>query len=517
MSFTCAISNEVPESPVVSPFSGAVYEKRLIEKYINENGKDPISGDSITIDQLIEIKGQTIIKPRPPTATSIPAILKMMQDEWDATMLHSFTLRQQLQTARQELSHALYQHDAACRVIARLSKEVNAAREALATLKPHAAISTGPLFEQQQYNNGAGGMIEVNENVEANMEEPGMTPDVVKKLQDKAAVLTAARKQRGKSVPEDLVKIDDIKNYTQIASHTGLHSASIPGITCLDLHAQDPALVITGGNDKNAIVFNKDKEQVVATLKGHQKKIEKAIYHPTEPNVCITSSSDATIKIWNVEQQSCQHTILAHEAPVTGLSLHATGDYVLSVSLDEKWAFSDIRSGRTLCRVTVVDENGVSQKLTTAQFHPDGLIFGVGTANGVVKIWDLNEQVNLTNFADHTGAIKAVSFSENGYYLATAAEDSCIKLWDLRKLRNFKTVKLDDKYEVRDLCFDQSGSYLAIAGTDVRVFHTKQWQELCVLTNHSDVATGVRFGANASFLATTGQDRSLRYFAQPAQ
>jgi len=108
------------------------------------------------------------------------------------------------------------------------------------------------------------------------------------------------------------------------------------------------------------------------------------------------------------------------------------------------------------------------QPLTTAQFHPDGLIFGTGTADSQVKIWDLKEQSNVANFPGHTGPITAISFSENGYYLATAAEDSCVKLWDLRKLKNFKTLQLEESYEVKDICFDQSGTYLAVAGTDVR-------------------------------------------------
>lgn len=61
-----------------------------------------------------------------------------------------------------------------------------------------------------------------------------------------------------------------------------------------------------------------------------------------------------------------------------------------------------------------------------------------------------------------------MAFSENGYYLATAADDASIKLWDLRKLKNFKSIQLDEGYQIKDLCFDQSGTYLAAAGTDVR-------------------------------------------------
>ena len=105
------VCSEVPEEPVLSPVSNNVFERRLVVKYIHENGTDPINGEPLAEDQLLEIKGSAhveiflceqlertivlisahppkfyaanpLVKPRPPSATSIPAILKLLQDEW---------------------------------------------------------------------------------------------------------------------------------------------------------------------------------------------------------------------------------------------------------------------------------------------------------------------------------------------------------------------------------------------------------------------------------------------------
>jgi len=503
-SLICAISNEVPENPVVSPVSGQVYERRLIEKFIGENGVDPINKEPLSEEQLIEIKCSPLVKPKPPSATSIPAILKSLQDEWDAVMLHSFTLRQQLQTARQELSHALYQHDAACRVIARLNKEVTAAREALATLKPQAAPMMGS--GTPQVTSQVADPVQTGESQEVT----GITEEIVEKLQEKATVLTQERKKRGKTVPEGLCSSESMKQFSVKSSHPGLHSASVPGILALDISVANSNKIVTGGADKNATVFNKETEQVVAVLKGHTKKVNRVVYHMSE-DVVITGSHDTTVRVWNAANSTCGHVLRVHDGPVTGLSLHATGDYVLTTSIDQHWTFSDINTGKLVSRVT---DTSAPVPLTCAQFHPDGLIFGTGTGDAQIKIWDLKEQSNVANFPGHTGQISALAFSENGYYLATAADDCCVKLWDLRKLKNFKTLQLDEGYEVRDLSFDSSGSYLAVAGSDVRMYLCKQWDTLKVISEHTAMATGIRFGENANYVASTSMDRTLKIYAE---
>lgn len=120
--------------------SGNVFEKRLIEAYIAENGKDPVTGEELTLDDLVELKSSRTVRPRPPTLTSIPSLLSVFQNEWDALALETYTLRQHLTQTRQELSRALYEHDAAVRVITRLSRERDEAREALSKITINGSV-----------------------------------------------------------------------------------------------------------------------------------------------------------------------------------------------------------------------------------------------------------------------------------------------------------------------------------------------------------------------------------------
>ncbi|CAG8483880.1 8425_t:CDS:2 [Ambispora leptoticha] len=502
----CAISGEPPQEPVISKKSGHVFEKSLILKYITSNGKDPITGEEISEDDLLELKiSPDTVKPRPPTLTSVPSLLSTFQKEWDSLMLETYTIKQQNQQLRQELSHALYMHDAACRVIARLIKERDAAREELANVQTHIGVppptDTAVTEPMEVEDEGARGINE----------------KVIEKLDETSKELSKNRKKR--KPPPNLTSPDDIKSFTQISQKPSLHKTTRPGINCLDLDTTEQ-FVLTGGNDKIVHIYNREEDKVVDSLKGHTKKITDVMWHGRESgdlDIVFSASVDKTVKIWRPSDNgySESKSINVHTHEVTGIAMHATRDYFVSVSLDSSWAFHDIETGNNLIKV---ESNDVQKGYSAVEFHPDGLILGTGTKDSVVRIWDIKSQTNVASFDGHSGRITSLSFSENGYHLATASEDNLVKLWDLRKLNNFKTITLPDTVKaINKVTWDLSGQYLAVGSTDLRIFQAKSWNELAFITESPGEIYDLKFGGLAKFVMVGGSDRSLRIYGVPTE
>eukprot|EP00850_Spirogloea_muscicola_P001047 SM000004S14917 [mRNA] locus=s4:227863:232784:+ [translate_table: standard] len=509
----CAISGVSPEDPVVSKKSGLLFEKRLVQQYIAEHGSDPVTGVPLAEDDLLPIKSNKAVKPRPLQAASIPGMLHIFQNEWDSHVLGSYALEQQLHTVRQELSHALYQarHDAACRVIARLKKERDEAR-ALLSANAHVAFDAQPVPMI-----AANGKREVDDevmrdgDVAAKKPQGGITEEIVAALTDCNARLSSARKKR--QIPATLAAPEALEAFTQLSSHP-LHKTNKPGILSLDIDATKD-LILTGGIDSSAVVFDRASGEIKASLAGHTKRVTSVRFVP-EKEYLLTASADKTVRIWKEGEEGayeCKHVLTEHTAEVKSCTVHATNDYFVSVSADRSWCFYEVQSG--LCLTQVMDPT-VEDAYTVAAFHPDGLILGTGTAESAVRIWDVKNQEHLAKFEGHSGPVTGMSFSENGYFLATAAMDG-VKLWDLRKLRNFRSfAPYDANTPTNAVAFDHSGSYLAIAGADIRIYQVgtvkQEWNVIKTIPDLSGtgVVTDIKFGPNASYLAVATKDRNLR-------
>lgn len=490
----CAISGVAPEEPVFSPKTGHVYENRLITKHIESTGKCPVTKEELTKDDLVAVKANKVVRPRPATATSIPGLLSTLQNEWDALMSETYELKTHLDTTRKQLSHALYQHDAACRVIARLLRERDAARAQVSQLQDQLSNST-PGHGSDAHDQA----------------ETGLTADMITRMTELAKGLSNTRKKR--NFPT-LAPVAEVKQLTCTGSHP-IHQSTAPGILCVDIHKADDNRIVTGGVDSQVILFDAEREKTVAKMCGHTKKVVSVVLHPTK-DVIISASQDATARVWTCDDATnwrasytCAHVVRKHSAEVTDVSVHPLGDYFLTASRDKSWALHDLLSGRCVRHV-----QGLSTGFGCVKFHPDGLILAGGQEDNVVTVWDIKEQVTVATLSGHEGQVEALSFSENGYYLATASNDGTVKLWDLRKPLNFQTIKVSDGI-VGAVRFDQTGQYLAVGAETVQVhnFETKSSLVSTVeLKDHTAAVTGVCFGSNARSLASVSMDRTLRLY-----
>mmetsp|Transcript_13631 Transcript_13631/g.29224 ORF Transcript_13631/g.29224 Transcript_13631/m.29224 type:complete len:512 (-) Transcript_13631:704-2239(-) len=498
----CAVSGNVPEQPVVSSKSGHLFERHLVEKYVKETGKCPVTGESLSLDDLLPLKTNKAVKPRAAPAASIPGLLGMFHDEWDALMLETHSLRQNMHTVRQELSHALYQHDAACRVIARLIRERDEAQAALqnvrATLQAEIESGKQPAPASQE-------PAEDEQNPAKRAKKANIPEEVLEELTNVNQTLSKSRKKR--AVSESLATAEELATASVLSSHP-LHKTTTGGIVCIDINPYSASTLATAGLDGTAQIFDYAAGRVISSLEGHSKRLTSVAYATS--SVLLTTSADKTTRIWSTESGSynCTATLKEHTSEVVGVTVHPSRKYFVTGSADASWCFYDLASTTCLKQVTADD---AKEGYSVVQFHPDGLILGTGTETSLIRIWEVKQQKNVATFEGHAKPLKALAFSENGYHLASCSED-CVKLWDLRKLKNFKTLEPYDGAACNTLAFDFSGMYLAVGGADARIYGQKQ--DWSVVKTFPDMpkkgVTALRFGTDARTLFVGSADHNLR-------
>jgi len=156
-----------------------------------------------------------------------------------------------------------------------------------------------------------------------------------------------------------------------------------------------------------------------------------------------------------------------------------------------------------------------SAELTSIDFHPDGHLLAAGAADGSIKLYDVKtSQLAHTFPAASPAPVSAISFSENGTWLASAHKDQTSAIvWDLRKLNQLAT--LDVGTAVSGLTWDYTGQFLAACGPGGVVVSQyekkgKAWSEPL---RRAVKAVDVQWGANAKSLVALTTEGAVSVLA----
>ncbi|KAL3934204.1 MAG: hypothetical protein SGBAC_010026 [Bacillariaceae sp.] len=506
MSLTCEISGEslatTTDEVVVTP-SGHTCIKRLLLAKLSENGgMDPfeqMQERPLSEDQLITLSRRASIPPPRVHATSLPNLLQQMQKEYDALVLELFDTRRALEDTRQELSQALYQNDAAVRVVARLSMERDAARQEL---------------EKWDSSVSAGAPAAAAAPTEASVEEPSKkrrrteTPseplqndipsDDLQEMVDAWGTLQPQRKPMLKQAAASAPTAEDLAAYVA-GDKKALHKTTCKGLTAM---AKSDNVLVTAGKDKQVIAYSLTENVVLQSFNFGSIPTCVDIH---QSSLVAAANKNGRIIVYSLEDGSTVGE-LQSKTPIVNLCIHPTGKHLCIATKAGKIIIYGLQDQK-LYPVSEFSGDDATE-YTCGALHPDGLIYAAGTTTGKVHMWDFKNKLLASVLEEGEDSVEAITFSNNGYHVATAHATATVRFWDLRKQKTIATLNPDKSLldSVSTLAFDESGKYLAYGGKGgVQITAVKAWGETAKLTSKSPVSA-IAWG-KAMIVVTADGDR----------
>jgi eukaryotic-like serine/threonine-protein kinase len=151
---------------------------------------------------------------------------------------------------------------------------------------------------------------------------------------------------------------------------------------------------------------------------------------------------------------------------------------------------------------------------TSVVFSPDGRRLAAGgreRMDRTVKVWDAATGQEIRTFIGHINEARAVSFSPNGQWLASAGSDGTVKVWDAVTGQEIRTLK-GHTNGVTGVAFSPDGQRLASASSDrsVKLWDAGTGQEIRTLMGHTSYVSSVAFSPDGQRLASASEDRTVK-------
>jgi WD40 repeat protein len=228
--------------------------------------------------------------------------------------------------------------------------------------------------------------------------------------------------------------------------------------------------------------------------------------------VLFVRSASKGIGIWDLSQDKQLADAIGARERVALLAFSPDGQRLASANEDGTVKIWDAADGNPLGSLRLQDLGG-GGFVPGDQFH---LAFSkdhqrLALANwSDVKIVDANTGRIVTELRSHNQPVTDLAFSPDGKRVASASKDQTIKLWDLDRGQELRTITGFTE-EAAQLLFSADGSLLAAnSASTIKVWEVASGREELTLNGHAARVNHVAFSPDGRRLASASDDGSVK-------